>query len=487
MNQELSKLYPSKLWEIFANICNHPHPSKHETKLVEWMKNWAKENKVEFYQDAIGNLILRKPATPGMENRMPVILQAHVDMVPQADSNKKHDFLVDPIEPMIGEDGWVRANGTTLGADDGIGGAAALAVLVSDDVAHGPLEVLLTIDEETGMTGATNLEPGVIKGKILLNLDSETEGELYVGCAGGLDVELGIDYKKVAVPANMKGVKIVLTGLKGGHSGLEINCGRANANKVMARLLQKSLRDYGFRLTAFNGGNMRNAIPRDAVVTGAVPADRADAFFAFVETFAAVVRNEFAVTEPGLSLSAQGMETPETVMAEADAKKVVDVVFAMPNGVMRMSDSMENLVETSTNLAIVKTEETKVSIFNLLRSSVDSAKEALASKMTAIADLADISIDVYGGYPGWKPNMSSPIMNTMKKVYEKKFGREANVVAIHAGLECALFSINYDWDMISFGPTIVSPHSPAEKVNVESVGRFWDFIVETLKNIPVVK
>ena len=484
MNTELSKLYPSKLWDNFANICNIPHPSKHEGKLIEWLKQFAKDNGIEFYQDSIGNMIFRKPATPGMENRTPVIMQGHIDMVPQANSDKKHDFLTDPIEPVIGADGWVRANGTTLGADNGIGGSAALAVLVSKDVQHGPIEVLLTVDEETGMTGAFNLEPGVLKGKILLNLDSETEGELYVGCAGGLDAEIDINYKSVDVPAGCKGVKIVLNGLKGGHSGMEINLGRGNANKVMTRLVKKLVNECGFMMTSFNGGNMRNAIPREAVVCGAVGAVDADRLVAAVAKFADVVKKEFSATEPDLSLTAEIVAAPDKVMAKEDAVKVLDVVFALPNGVMRMSDSMEDLVETSNNLAIVQTDKDKVAIFCLMRSSVDSAKEALAEKMTAVAELAGAKIDLTGGYPGWKPNMNSPILNTMKRVYHEKFGEEAQIKAIHAGLECGLFGMSYDWDMISFGPTICSPHSPAERVNIASVGKFWDFLVETLKNIP---
>ncbi|MCQ2286417.1 MAG: aminoacyl-histidine dipeptidase [Bacteroidales bacterium] len=485
MNKELSKLYPSKLWENFANICDVPHPSKHEGKLLEWLKSFAKANDLEYYQDAIGNMIFRKAATPGMENRTPVILQAHMDMVPQANSDKKHDFTVDPIEPIIGADGWVRANGTTLGADNGIGGSAALAVLVSKEVKHGPIEVLLTVDEETGMTGAFNLEPGVLKGKILLNLDSETEGELYIGCAGGLDASFNIPFKTMATPEGMQGVELTLNGLNGGHSGMEINLGRANANKVMTRLVKKLSKDYGFVMSQFNGGNMRNAIPREAHVQGVIPTEKMKAAKSFITQFSKIVKSEFAATEPNLKLALTLMDAPAKVMTVKDMHRVLNAIFAIPNGVMRMSDSMENLVETSNNLAIVKTNKKSVEIFCLMRSSVDSAKDALADRMTAIAELTGATIELTGGYPGWKPNMDSPILNTMQSVYRKKFKGEAKIQAIHAGLECGLFGVSYDWDMISFGPTIVGPHSPAEKVNIESVGKFWDFLVETLKNVPV--
>ena len=483
---DLSKLDSKLVWENFKQICAIPHPSKHEGKITAFLMQWAKEHNVEARQDAIGNIIMRKPATPGMENRKMAILQGHIDMVPQKNSDKKHDFLTDPIEMRVCEDGWVRANGTTLGADDGIGVAAAMSVMQSDNLVHGPLEALITVDEETGMTGASNLKAGELEGDIFLNMDSETEGELYVGCAGGLDATIEIPYKLTATPAGMKGYHIEFTGFKGGHSGMDIDLGRANTNKLMNRLLYKATAECGMRLTDINGGSLRNAIPREAFATVAVPADKAAAFEALVARFTATVKNEFAATEPEGSIVAKAVEAPAQVMELACQKNIINTVYAMPNGVLRMSDSMKGLVETSSNLAIVKSENGIVTIMCLLRSSVDSAKEAVGERMTAVAEMAGAKISLTGAYPGWKPNMESPILKTMMATYKKLFGKEPKVRAIHAGLECGLLGGVYpNWDMISFGPTIMHPHSPDEKVNIESVDRFWKFLVETLANIPV--
>ncbi|MDR1112205.1 MAG: aminoacyl-histidine dipeptidase [Bacteroidales bacterium] len=482
MNKELSGLYPGKLWECFASICAIPHPSKHETEILTWLKEWAKENQIECRQDETGNLLMSKPATPGMENRTPIILQGHIDMVPQANSDKKHDFTTDPIEPVIGEDGWVRANGTTLGADNGIGCSAAMALLLSKDVQHGPLEVLITVDEETGMTGAFGLKEGFVKGRILMNLDSEDEGELYVGCAGGMDANIEMDYA-VESAAGLKGYEIAVTGLKGGHSGMDINLGRANANKIMVRIL-KQAEKFGIRIASINGGSLRNAIPREAFGCVGIPLDKTAAFTEFIQQFTAVVAKEFAATEPDMTVQLRERNI-ENIMEKDAQNRLVNLVYALPHGVMRMSDAMENLVETSTNLAIVKVENGKILVANLLRSSVDSAKESLGLKMTAIAEMAKANISLTGAYPGWKPNMASPVLKTMLQVYQDKFGKKPEVKAIHAGLECGLFGVSYDWDMISFGPTIRNPHSPDERVNIESVGKFWDFLVETVKNVPV--
>lgn len=488
MNKELSSLYPSILWENFAHICSIPHPSKHEEKIVAWLKEWAKKNNIECLQDKTGNLLFRKPATPGMENRTPVILQGHIDMVPQANSDKKHDFTVDPIEPIIGEDGWVKANGTTLGADNGIGCAAGMAVLTDKNVAHGPIEVLLTVDEETGMTGAFGIEKGFLKGEILMNLDSEDEGELYVGCAGGMDATIEINYKKEKTSPDMVGVSIQLMGLRGGHSGMDINAGRGNANKISVRLVKKLINKVGFRLASWNGGNMRNAIPREATLSGAVLKDKYDLTREIIDDFAKTIKKEFALTEPNMEIKVEKITLPQNIISPSDTLTLVNTVFALPNGVMRMSDSMPDLVETSNNLAIVETTEKSAKIYNLMRSSVNSAKDAVGDKITAIAELAGGKIELTGGYPGWNPNMNSPILKTMKEVYLKKYGKEPKIKAIHAGLECGLFGLTYpDWDMISFGPTIRHPHSPDEKVNIESVGKFWDYLVETLKNIPIKK
>ncbi|MCL2290962.1 MAG: aminoacyl-histidine dipeptidase [Bacteroidetes bacterium] len=486
MNNELSKLYPHKMWEIFANICAIPHPSKHEEKILAWLKDWAKEHNIAYDQDETGNMVLRKPATPGYENRVPIIFQGHIDMVPQANSDSKHNFVTDPILPRICDDGWVRATGTTLGADNGMGCAAAMAILIDKNIEHGPIEVLVTVDEETGMTGAFGLKPGFIKGNILINLDSEDEGELYVGCAGGLDANFELDYNLQATPADMKGYEIAVTGLKGGHSGMDIILGRANANKVAMRLLKKGLENFDIHIANINGGSLRNAIPREAFVTLAAPANKTADFEKLMNGLIADIAKEFSGTEPDFKVELKPIETPKQVMCKKCQEKVVNLVLATPNGVVRMSDSMPGLVETSTNLAIVKTENGVLSVANLMRSSVESAKEALADDMRAIAELAGARIELRGGYPGWKPNLQSPILKTMMKVYENMYGKTPEIKAIHAGLECGLFSLAYpNWDMISCGPTIRSPHSPDERVNIESVGKFWDFLVETVKNIPV--
>ena len=483
---EIKNLKPECIWRNFDALTQVPRPSGHLEKVKKFLLDFAAKAGVEAFVDAGNNVVMRKPATPGMENRKMAILQGHIDMVPQKNSDKKHDFLTDPIEMRVCEDGWVRANGTTLGADDGIGVAAAMSVMQSDNLVHGPLEALITVDEETGMTGASNLKAGELEGDIFLNMDSETEGELYVGCAGGLDATIEIPYKLTATPVGMKGYHIEFTGFKGGHSGMDIDLGRANTNKLMNRLLYKATAECGMRLTDINGGSLRNAIPREAFATVAVPADKAAAFEALVARFTATVKNEFAATEPEGSIVAKAVEAPAQVMELACQKNIINTVYAMPNGVLRMSDSMKGLVETSSNLAIVKSENGIVTIMCLLRSSVDSAKEAVGERMTAVAEMAGAKISLTGAYPGWKPNMESPILKTMMATYKKLFGKEPEIKAIHAGLECGLLGGVYpNWDMISFGPTIMHPHSPDEKVNIESVDRFWKFLVETLANIPV--
>jgi len=483
MNKDLLKLYPHDLWENFANLCDAPHPSKHEDAAIKWMKQWAKDHKVKVEQDKTGNLLFTVPATKGMEDRTPVILQGHTDMVPQAD-DPKFDFLKNPIEPII-DNGWVRANKTTLGADNGVGVCAALACVTTPGVKHGPLEILVTIDEETGMTGAFGLKKGFVKGKILINLDSETEGELYVGCAGGLDANFERKYTMMPTPEDMKGFQLIVTGLHGGHSGMDINLGRANANKIAVRFLTTAIKEYGACLASVNGGGLRNAIPREVKAILAVPAKKATAFKTFAKKFNETVKAEFSATEENLAVSVKAIDTPKKVIRTKAQNQFLNMVFAIPNGVLRMSDSMDNLVETSNNVAAIKAENGTMTVTCLLRSSVDSAKNALGDRMTAIAELAECGIELSGAYPGWKPNMESPILKTCQSVYKKKFKEEPKIMAIHAGLECGLFGACYpDWDMVSFGPTIEHPHSPVERVNIDSVGKFFDFLVEVLKNIP---
>jgi dipeptidase D len=406
-------------------------------------------------------------------------------MVPQKNSDKKHDFHKDPIETVVAGE-WVKANGTTLGADNGIGVAATMAVLSSKDMVHGPVEALFTIDEETGMTGVFGLEKGLLKGDILMNLDSEDEGELYVGCAGGIDVSISREYAEENSPSGMVAYKVVAKGLKGGHSGVDIALERANSNKIMFRFLMQAESDFGIRLAEAAGGDLRNAIPRESYSIVLVPDIKSSEFESFVHSYEKIYQAEFSDTEPDLKFIFDKIATPEKVMKKSDQYKIIRALYACPNGVQRMSQAMKGLVETSNNLAIVKVGNGKFEAHNLCRSSVDSAKEATAWEIAAVFHLIDAKVTLMGGYPGWKPNMSSPILKTMSDVYKEIFGKEPEKKAIHAGLECGLIGGVYpNLDMISFGPTIRYPHSPDEKVHIESVSKFWKFLVETLKHVPV--
>lgn len=478
-------LEPKQLWNYFHEITQIPRPSKFEQNMIEYMKAFGKKNNLETIVDKVGNVIIRKPATKGMENRKGVIFQTHLDMVPQKNSDKKHDFEKDPIETIVDGE-WVRANGTTLGADNGIGVASTMAVLASKDIAHGPIEALFTIDEETGMTGVFGLEKGLLKGDILMNLDSEDEGELYVGCAGGIDVSATKDYPEENSPKGMVAYKIFAKGLKGGHSGVDIALGRANSNKLMFRFLMQAESDFGIRLSEAYGGDLRNAIPRESVAVLLIPEIKTAEFEKFIKGYEKMYRAEFSDTEPDLKFTCEKVALPEKVMNKEDQYKIIRAVFVCPNGVIRMSQAMKGLVETSNNLAIVKCLKGKFEAYNLCRSSVDSAKEATAWKIAAVFHLINAKVVLEGGYPGWKPNMQSPILKTMSDVYKDMFGNVPEKKAIHAGLECGLIGGVYpELDMISFGPTIRYPHSPDEKVNIASVVKFWSFLVGTLKHIPV--
>ncbi len=485
MNTNIEFLKPESLWKNFKSLTQIPRPSKKEGRALEFIKNFGKNLGLDTQVDKAGNVIIRKPATCGMENRKTAVFQAHLDMVPQKNSNKQHDFEKDPIEAYIDGD-WVKANGTTLGSDNGIGVAATLAVLESNDLVHGPLEALFTVDEETGMTGAFALQSGFIKGDILLNLDSEDEGELYIGCAGGVDVNIEFQYDAEPLPGSFIPYLIRIFGLKGGHSGLDINLGRANSNKILFRLLWEAEKTTGMRLCHVEGGNMRNAIPREAFAGVIIPEALEKSFTEQVKEYTETIKAEFAAVEPDLSVEAVKDKADSGVMPVDFQKKLIASVYACPNGTIRMTDGIPDLVETSTNLSIVKSVSGKVHIGCLLRSSVDSAKVDLANRIRALFELADAKVDYSGSYPGWKPNMDSPIMKTMMQVYQKRFGKEPEIKAVHAGLECGIIGgIFPNIDMISFGPTIKHPHSPDEKVHIGSVQKFWDFIVDTLKNIPV--
>jgi dipeptidase D len=487
MNTKIETLTPSGIWKNFKSLTQIPRPSKKEARIIEYVKKFGENLGLETRVDRIGNIVIRKPATPGMENRKGVIFQSHLDMVPQKNSDKKHDFEKDPIEAYIDGE-WVKANGTTLGADNGIGVAAMLSVLESKDLSHGPVEALFTIDEETGMTGAFALESGVLKGDILLNLDSEDEGELYIGCAGGMDGNFEFDYLADKIPSGYKPYRIKISGLKGGHSGIDINLGRGNSNLILFRMLWRAENSSGMRLCEVEGGNMRNAIPREAHALVIVPERNEKAFLELVKEYTSVVTKELALTEPDLKIELSKAEMPAIVMQADFQKRLIASVYSCPNGTIRMTDGIPGLVETSTNLAIVKTNPSLVNISCLLRSSVDSAKENLANTMRALFEMAGAKVTFTGSYPGWKPNMDSAIMKTMDTVYQKKYGKKLEIKAIHAGLECGIIGGVYpNLDMVSFGPTIRHPHSPDEKVHVASVQKFWDFLVDTLQNIPVKK
>ena len=487
MSKDILNLEPKPLWKHFYSLTQIPRPSKHEAKIQEFAIKFGKELGLETIIDEVGNVIIRKPATPGMENRKGVILQGHLDMVPQKNSDTAHDFQKDPIDAVIDGE-WVKAKGTTLGADNGMGVAAAMAILESKDIPHGPVEALFTCDEETGMTGAFGLKPGLLKGDILMNMDSEDEGELYIGCAGGTNANIRFTYKEEKVPAKVTGFKLNVTGLKGGHSGVDIHLGRGNSNKVLNRLMWYGSKHFGLRLSSIDGGSLRNAIPRESFAVVTLPDDKKDGFLKYLTEYTAIVKKELSAVEPDLKIEAVPCDTPATLIDEKTQVNLLNAVYGCPNGVIRMSNEMVGLVETSTNLAIVKSENGIVKIQCLLRSSVDSAKLDLEQMMQSVFELAGAEIIFDGQYPGWKPNPSSPILKAMQDIYQKKYGKIPEIKAIHAGLECGLLGGVYPhWDMISFGPTIRYPHSPDEKVNIKTVQLFWDFLVETLKEIPIKK
>jgi dipeptidase D len=484
MNKEIYNLEPKVLWKHFYSLTQVPRPSKHEDKIQEFMMNFGKELGLETIKDEVGNIIIKKPATPGMEDRKGVVLQGHLDMVPQKNSDKDHDFENDPIEAYIDGE-WVTANGTTLGADNGIGVAAAMAVLSSDDIAHGPIEALFTCDEETGMTGAFGLKPGLLDGDILINMDSEDEGELYIGCAGGIDLDARFEYAEERAAEGTKAYKLTVKGLKGGHSGLDIILYRGNSNKLLFRFLKKAARDFEMRISSVLGGSLRNAIPRESFATVVIPEGYAADFEAAVKEYEKIFVSELHVKEPDLQFFAEEVDSLGLGVMDNDTQsRFINAVYATPNGVIRMSDDMEGMVETSTNLAIIKAGEGKIQIAALMRSSVDSAKADLAEMMSSVYELAGAKYTLQGDYPGWKPNPDSEILREMQDVYNKLYGKIPEIKAIHAGLECGLLgSVYTNWDMISFGPTIRYPHSPDEKVNIETVEKFWNYLLETLKNI----
>ncbi|MBQ6084398.1 MAG: aminoacyl-histidine dipeptidase [Bacteroidales bacterium] len=480
----INELQPKEVFENFYSLTRIPRPSKKEAQVIAFMKKFGEDLGLETIVDEAGNVIIRKPATPGYENRKGVILQAHLDMVPQKNADTVHDFEKDPIETYV-DNGWVHAKGTTLGADNGVGAAAAMGVLASKDLQHGPVEALFTIDEETGMTGANKLAPGFLKGDILLNMDSETEGELYVGCAGGIDTNACWTPKMEKVADGMTAYQLIVKGLKGGHSGMDINLGRGNANKIMNTLLIMTSQKFGVRLATINGGSLRNAIPRESFATIVLPAEKVEKMKTFVQDYEGAVKEQYSETEPELAISMVETEMPAEVIDNKTFKNMMEAIAKYPNGVIGMSKDFEGTVETSSNLALVKFEDGKIITCSLQRGLVDELKDKLADDIRAILTEHGATAESSGSYHGWKPNIDSPILATMKKVYNEKFGKEPKVMVIHAGLECGILGAKYpNWDMISFGPTLVHPHSPDEALNIESVTPFWEFLIETLKNVP---
>ena len=461
-----------------------PRPSGHLEKVQQFLLDWAKEHQVEAFLDPAGNIVMRKPATPGYENRKVVLLQAHMDMVPQKSPESTHNFETDPIETYI-EDGWVHARGTTLGSDDGIGVAAIMGVMESSDLKHGPVEALITRDEETGMYGANDLPKGELHADILMNLDSELWGKFVIGSAGGIDVTSSLEYKPVAND-QQKAVRVTLKGLRGGHSGLEINEGRANANKEMVRLVRKAIAETGARLASWHGGNMRNAIPFKAEVVVALPADQVEALKDLVEKQRAIIEDEYRGIEKNVEFFVEDVETPTELVPQEIQDNLVDAIYACHNGVVRMIPAYPNVVETSSNLAIIDIEAGKAVVKILARSSREDMKEYVATTLESCFDMAGMKTELSGSYGGWDPNPDSEILNLLKKVYKEQTGEEATVQADHAGLECSVILSKYPgMDVVSLGPTLLSPHTTSERFKVDTAEPFWLLLTATLEQVPV--
>lgn len=483
MTKVLKGLEPDRVYHYFEEICRIPRPSKKEEKIANYLMDFGRQHNLETLRDKTGNVIIRKPATNGMEDRKSVVLQSHIDMVCEKNSDVDHDFDNDPIRPYIA-DGWVKAKGTTLGADDGIGIAAQLAILEASNIQHGPIECLFTVDEETGLTGAFGLDKDILKSTILLNLDSEDEGEIFIGCAGGIDTAIKLP---LAMEDNAEGNGFIIkvSGLKGGHSGDDINKGLGNANKMLNRLLWEAARKFNLKLNSFNAGNLRNAIAREGEALVSIPSELVKEFLGYASKFNEVVRNEYKITEPDLKVEVIENENPSRVMTHEVTNKLLNSLYACPHGVIAMSQSIPNFVETSTNLAAVKTREDHIEVTTSQRSSVESAKFDTANMVASTFLLAGAETAHGEGYPGWTPNPQSEILEISKEQYEKLFGKSPKVLAIHAGLECGLIGEKYpQMDMISYGPTIKGAHSPDERLNIETVTKFWDLTLEILKNIP---
>lgn len=482
---KITDLKPEIVWKFFHQVTQVPRPSKKEGKMIQYLESFANEYKIAIKKDAVGNIVMSKPATAGMENRPIVVLQSHMDMVCEKNNGTVHDFDNDPIETIIDGD-WLRANGTTLGADNGIGVAAELALLASNDIEHGPIECLFTVDEETGLTGAKAIQTGFITGDILLNLDSEDEGEIFMGCAGGKDTQAIFHYESRATNVNQVYFRIDVKGLNGGHSGGEIHKGLGNANKILVRFLYLMDQQADFTLCSIDGGNLRNAIAREAhAVVGLYPEDKENVRV-LLNHFIANVENELKYVDPNVQITLQSTDRPEKCLSNFDAQKLIYALHACPHGVIGMSHDIEGLVETSTNLASVKMREhDTVVVGTSQRSSIESYKLMVANQVAATFKLAGAEVTHGDGYPGWAPNPDSKILKVAQESYKRLFNKDAKIMAIHAGLECGLFLEKYPaLDMISFGPTLRDVHSPNERIQIDTVGLWWNHLIELLKSIP---
>jgi len=488
----MKNLEPKGLWSSFYSLTQIPRPSGKRKEIADFLVNYGKSLGLETLQDEIGNVLIRKPASPGYENHPGVILQGHMDMVPQKNSDKVFDFEKDPIQAYVEDNKeWVTADGTTLGADNGIGVATAMAILADKNAVHPPLEAFFTIDEETGMYGANDLKSGWLKGKYLLNLDSETEGELYVGCAGGIDAEATFSYQPVETEKGDIALKVEVKGCKGGHSGCDIHLQRANAIKLLFRFLKDAVANFEARLACVGGGNMRNSIPREAYAVITIPEDSYQDVQDLVDRYEDLFLREYDGVDDGIHFTAQEIECPKTEMPEDVQDFLIHAITLCPHGVYRVIPEMPDIVETSNNIAIIETllpttsdqrQIANVKVICLARSSVESRKEELASVIQSAFSLAGADVQFSGAYPGWKPNFKSGLLKTMKETYVKQFGNEPRIVTIHAGLECGIIGSKYEgMEMISFGPTIEHPHSPDERVNIATVQKFYHFVLAALK------
>ncbi|AWI26036.1 aminoacyl-histidine dipeptidase [Flavobacterium pallidum] len=485
MSNEIRNLDPKPLWNKFADLNAVPRPSKKEDRVIEFMKDFGNSLGLETFEDDIRNVIIRKPATKGMENRKAIVMQGHLDMVHQKNNDTVFDFDTQGIDMYVDGD-WVRAKGTTLGADNGLGVATIMAILESTDIAHPAIEALFTIDEETGMTGALNLKGGILTGDILLNLDTEEDDEIDIGCAGGVDVTASAVYDEEDTPEGSVGYTITVKGLNGGHSGMDIHKGLGNANKIMNRLLFGGFENFGLQIVEINGGSLRNAIPRESVAKVIIAGMYDEAFVFDMQEVIGDIKKEFSTTEPKLEILIEKADLPSKVMQVPAQEGFLRAVYAAHNGVYRMSADMEDLVETSNNVAKITVKNGELVVQCLTRSSVESSKFDLANALRSAFELCGCEVTFGGSYPGWTPNVNSEILEVLVNIYEKQNGEKPKVVACHAGLECGILGTNYpDMDMISFGPTIHGAHSPDERASIKSAQKYWKFVLEILENIPV--